>query len=130
MERIFQQELRECHQFLLRRPVQYYDLQTKPKKNTRKLISPHEISMLYSLSVKLASVLASPVFFGYMTVKLIRSIVYLFFKISFPTTIPMESSRRDLFIDMLFDRFILMNTQITHFPNFTSIPKSSIMGLP
>jgi len=41
----------------------------------------------------------------------------------------MESSRRDLFIDMVFDRFIINNNQITLFPCFAFIPKTGV-GLP
>jgi len=36
----------------------------------------------------------------------------------------MESSRRDLFIDMAVDRFSFKNNQITLFLCFTSIPKT------
>jgi len=41
----------------------------------------------------------------------------------------MESSRRDLFIGMVVDRFIFKNNQITLSPCFTFIPKNSV-GLP
>jgi len=36
----------------------------------------------------------------------------------------METSRRDLFIDVIFDRFTLNNNQITLSPCFTFIPKT------
>ena len=35
----------------------------------------------------------------------------------------MESSRRDLFIDMVIYRFIFKSNPITVYPNFTFIPK-------
>ena len=41
----------------------------------------------------------------------------------------MESSRRDLFIDMVFDRLNFKNNQITLSPCFTFIPKTGV-GLP
>jgi len=41
----------------------------------------------------------------------------------------MESSRRDLIIDMIVDRFIFKNTVITLFPCFTFIPLTGL-GLP
>jgi len=41
----------------------------------------------------------------------------------------MESSRRDLFIDMVIDMFIFKNNQIALFPCFTFIPKAGV-GLP
>jgi len=41
----------------------------------------------------------------------------------------MESSWRDLFIDVVVDRFILKNNQITLSPYFTFIPKRG-EGLP
>jgi len=41
----------------------------------------------------------------------------------------MESSRRDLFIDMVVDRFIFKNNQITLSPCFTFTPKTRT-GLP
>jgi len=39
----------------------------------------------------------------------------------------MESSRRDLFIDMVVDRFILKNNQITPSLYFNFIPKSGVV---
>jgi len=41
----------------------------------------------------------------------------------------MESSQRDLSIDMAVNRFTVKNNQITLSPNFTSIPKT-IVKLP
>jgi len=41
----------------------------------------------------------------------------------------MESSRRDLFIGMVVDRFIFKNNQMTLFPCSTFIPKTRT-GLP
>jgi len=41
----------------------------------------------------------------------------------------MESSRRDLFIDMIVDRFLSKNNQITSSPSFTFTPKTRT-GLP
>jgi len=41
----------------------------------------------------------------------------------------MESSRQDLFIDMVVDRFIFKNNQITVSPSLTSIPETG-EGLP
>jgi len=38
----------------------------------------------------------------------------------------MESSRKDLFIDMVVERFILKNNQITLLPCFTFIPKTGV----
>ena len=38
----------------------------------------------------------------------------------------MESSRRDLFIDMFAQRFIFKNNQITLYPCFTFIPKIGV----
>jgi len=41
----------------------------------------------------------------------------------------MESSRRDLFINMVVHRFIFKNNQLTVYPSFTFIPETS-EGLP
>jgi len=41
----------------------------------------------------------------------------------------MESSRRDLFIDMVVDSFIFKNSQMTLSPCFISVPKTGV-GLP
>ena len=41
----------------------------------------------------------------------------------------MESSRGNLFIDMVVDRFIFKNKQISHSPCFTFIPKTGA-GVP
>jgi len=38
----------------------------------------------------------------------------------------MESSQRDLFIDMVVDRFIFKNNQITVYPCFIFIPKTEL----
>jgi len=38
----------------------------------------------------------------------------------------MESSRRDLFIDMVVDRFIFKNNQITLSPCFAFIPRTGV----
>jgi len=38
----------------------------------------------------------------------------------------MESSRRDLFIDMIVDRFIFKNNQFTLCPCLTFIPKTGV----
>ena len=38
----------------------------------------------------------------------------------------MESSRRDIFIDMDVDRFIFTNIQITLYPWFTFLPKTGV----
>jgi len=56
-----------------------------------------------------------------MRVKQEESVIWLFFKIPLWIKISMESSW-DLFIDMVFDRFIFKNHQITLFPCFTFIP--------
>jgi len=53
----------------------------------------------------------------------------LFLKINFKTTISLKRSRRELSINMVIDRFIFKNSQITVFSCFTFIPKTD-MGLP
>jgi len=64
-----------------------------------------------------------------MKVKQGLSLIWLFLKIPVGITISMESSRRDLFINMVVDRFIFKNNQMTLSPCFTFIPKTG-MGLP
>jgi len=65
-----------------------------------------------------------------MKVKRGKSIKRLFLKVVylFEKKISMESSRRDLFIDMV-DRFIFKNNQITLYPCFTFTTKIGV-GLP
>jgi len=38
----------------------------------------------------------------------------------------MESSRRDLYTDMVVDRFIFKNNQIRLIPSFTFVPKTGV----
>jgi len=38
----------------------------------------------------------------------------------------MESSRQDLFIDVVVDRFIFKNNQVTFFPCFNVVPKTDV----
>jgi len=62
-----------------------------------------------------------------MKVKQGKSVIWLFLKILMNNHI--ESSRRDLFIDMIVDSFIFNNNLITLAPCFTFIPKTAV-GLP
>jgi len=61
-----------------------------------------------------------------MKVKQGMSVIWLILKIPVWITIPIESSRRDLFFDMAVDRFVLKNNQITLSPCFTLIPKTGV----
>jgi len=64
-----------------------------------------------------------------MKVKHGKSVIWLFLKIALRTTISMESSRRDLFIGMVVDRYIFNSNQDTPSPCFTYMPKPGV-GLP
>jgi len=65
-----------------------------------------------------------------MMVKQGKSVIRLFLKIPLSITISIESSRRALLIDMVDDRFILENNQITLSPCFTLIPPKTRVRLP
>jgi len=58
-----------------------------------------------------------------------KSVSWLFQKISLSLTILVKSSRRDLFIDTVVQKFIFKNKLIALLSRFTSIPKTGI-GLP
>jgi len=64
-----------------------------------------------------------------MKVKLEMSVIWLALKILQRITISMESSQRDLFIDIVVDRFIFKNNQRKLFPRFTPVAKKGV-GLP
>jgi len=67
--------------------------------------------------------------FRYMKVNQGKSDICLLLKILLWITISMENSRRDLFIDMVVDRFISKNNQITLYRCITFISKTGV-GLP
>jgi len=48
-----------------------------------------------------------------------KSVSWLFLKVPLSTTIAIESPRRELFIDMIVERFIFQNNEITVFACFT-----------
>ena len=64
-----------------------------------------------------------------MKVKQGKSVNWLFLEIPLRITITMESSQRDFPIDMVVERCIFNNNQITPSPCITVIPKTG-MGLP
>ena len=64
-----------------------------------------------------------------MKVKQGKSVIWLNSKITVWITISIKSSWRDLFIDVVVDRFIFNNNQITLSPCFTLLPKT-VVGLP
>jgi len=61
-----------------------------------------------------------------MKVRQKKSAMCLLLKISWWITISMESSRRDLFIDMVVDRYIFKNTLITLVTCFIFMPKTDV----
>jgi len=85
------------------------------------------------------SICISMDFYGYLCMDLLwilapginqdMSIIMVFLKILRWITISMKSSRRDLFFDMVIDRFIFKNNRITLSPGFNFIPKTGV-GLP
>jgi len=64
-----------------------------------------------------------------MNVKQGKSVIWLFLKILLWVTISVKISWRDLFIDMVVDRFVCKNNQIVLFPCLTFILKAGL-GLP
>jgi len=53
-----------------------------------------------------------------------ESVIWLFLKINLPTAISMKKYRRELSIDMIIDRGIFKNNQISLSPCFPFIPKT------